>query len=105
MENLPTALRPAQPRGFIDKASGLILPVLDRFIEIEDIKKTTGRDLTPRPVTGLVGDPNPEQVFATDTLREERLNGIRNVQKFIPPLVVGGLVLVAAFAAVKALRK
>jgi hypothetical protein len=91
-----TALQPANLSGAIDKATGFILPVLDRFIEIKSIKESDGRDLTPRSVTGFADDPNAEQFAAIEAAskRQRQPLSFRNFPISLGSmLTIGGIIL------------
>lgn len=101
----PTILQAPRLTGAIDSATGLILPALDRFIELEDIKRNNGRDLTPKPVTGIVTDPNPEQVISLQNDAKERKMKIQNALSLSGPLVIGGLLVIGGIAAFRLLGR
>lgn len=103
-EEAVSILQPPQPVGIIDKVSGFILPLADRFIEFEEIRKSTGRELNAVPVTGIVDDPNPEQVFTPANVANQRQQAASQILNVVPILVVAGLVIVGGVIVARAIK-
>ncbi len=102
--NTPAVFQRPQLAGAIDRISGALLPIVDRVIEFEDIKRSNGRTITAEPVTGFIDDPNPERVFSADNVARSRQESAQKIARLIPAIVIGGFVIIAAVAVAKVVR-
>jgi|GEM_PF-6518226 len=98
-------LQPPRPFGIFDKITGAILPLADRFIEFEEIRRTTGRELNAAPITGIADDPDPDRVFTDANVGNQRQQAAQQILSVVPLLVVGGIVVIGGLAIAKIVSK